>query len=133
MSHVNVFVSSMCHDNAGRFLLAKRGGNARDRHGSWEFGGGALEPDETLEQALRREAKEEFGVTLHDIKQVGMSEFQRPSGYWLGIFYIARVNPDEVYIAEPVYDEIGWFRPDELPEPMFEDARDFVKKALEII
>ncbi len=133
MGHVNVFVSAMCHDGQGRFLLAKRGQQARDRHGSWEFGGGALEEGELLEAALRREAKEEFGVTLFDIKPVGFSEFQRPSGYWLGVFYVARVNPDEVYIAEPVYDEIGWFVPEALPDPMFEDAREFVKRALSLI
>ncbi len=133
MSHVNVFVSAICHDGEGRFLLAKRGGQARDRHGSWEFGGGALEQGETLEAALCRETKEEFGATLYDIKQVGLSEFDRPSGYWLGVFYVARVNPEEVHIAEPVYDEIGWFLPEEFPEPMFEDARLFAKKALELI
>lgn len=133
MSHVNVFVSAMCHDGNGKFLLAKRGGKARDRHGSWEFGGGALEPGETLEAALRRETMEEFGAQITDVKQVGVSEFQRESGFWLGIFYLARVNPEEVYIAEPVYDELGWFSVDALPEPMFEDAREFVKKALVLL
>jgi len=133
MSHLNVSVSPICHDGAGRFLLAKRGGQAGDRHGSCEFGDGALEPGEILETALYCGAVEEFGVTLYDIKQVGLSEFNRPSSYWLGIFYVARVNPEEVYIAEPVYDEIGWSLPEQFPEPMFEDARQFAKKALELI
>lgn len=133
MGHVNVFVSAICHDGAGNFMMAKRGGRARDRHGQWEFGGGALEPGETLEGALRRETKEEFGVDITDIAQVGVSEFQRASGLWLGIFYVARVNRDEVRIAEPVYDEIGWFTIDTLPEPMFEDARAFAIKAATLI
>ncbi len=133
MTHANVFVSAICHDGAGRFLLAKRGGQARDRHGSWEFGGGALEPNETLEEALCLEVKEEFGATLHDIKQLAVSEFMRPSGYWIGIFYVARVNPLEVQISEPVYDEIGWFLPGEFPEPLFENAQTLAKKALTIL
>ena len=126
---VKVFVSAICHDGNGKLLLGKRGGEARDRHGQWEFGGGALEEGETLEEALRRETKEEFGAELYDIQQVGVSEFDRSSGKWLGIFYVARVNPHEVNILEPVYDEIGWFSIEDLPEPMFEDALKFAQQA----
>ncbi len=109
--------------------MAKRGGQARDRHGEWEFGGGTVEDGETLEGALKRETKEEFGVELLEVQQLHSHLFVRESGAWLGIFYLAKVNPEEVYIAEPVYDEIGWFPLQALPEPTFEITKELAQKA----
>lgn len=126
---VNVFVSAICHDGNGKLLMARRGGQARDRHGEWEFGGGALESGETLEEAVRRETKEELGVELLEVEQLHTHEFQRDSGLWLGVFFLCKVNPEEVFIAEPVYDKFDWFEPDKLPKPSFEIADIIGKKA----
>lgn len=46
-------------DNAGRVLLHRR----RD-DGSWDVIGGSMEPGETFEQTVRREARKEIGVEL---------------------------------------------------------------------
>lgn len=129
MSHVNVFVSAICHDGKGKILMGKRGNKARDRHGEWEFGGGTLEVGETLEQALCRETYEEYGAVPFNIIKIDTLEFRRPSGYWLGIFFVAQIDPGQVYIAEPVYDEIGWFSPTTLPDPVFENAHELLTKA----
>ena len=49
------------HD--GAFLLTSRPpGTVYD--GYWEFPGGKVEPGEAVEQALRRELLEEFGITI---------------------------------------------------------------------
>lgn len=47
----------------GAFLLTSRpAGKAYE--GYWEFPGGKLEKDETVEQALKRELQEELGITI---------------------------------------------------------------------
>ncbi len=124
-----VFVSAVCHDGKGHIMMAKRGGQARDRHGEWEFGGGAVEEGEQFEAALRRETTEELGVVLTEVNLLHAHQFVRESGNWIGLFYLAQVNPSEVFIAEPVYDEIAWFAPDDIPKQTFEIATELAQKA----
>jgi len=49
----------------GSFLLTSRP-TGKAYAGYWEFPGGKLEADETVEEALRRELQEEIGITIHD-------------------------------------------------------------------
>lgn len=49
----------------GRFLLADRP-LGKPYAGYWEFPGGKIEPGETLEQALRRELREELDIEIED-------------------------------------------------------------------
>ena len=50
-------------DADGRFLLTSRP-EGKVCAGQWEFPGGKIEAGETIEQALRRELREELGITI---------------------------------------------------------------------
>jgi len=51
-------------DGDGRVLLAARP-KGKTMEGLWEFPGGKIHPDETPEQALIREVKEELDIDIH--------------------------------------------------------------------
>ncbi len=125
---VGIFVAGIFHDGEGNFLMGKRGGQARDRHGEWEFGGGTLEMNETLEEALRRETREEFGAEISDVRRIDVSETINENGHWVGIFYMGKIDRQSVCINEPVYDEIGWFTPNSLPEPVCKREIELIEK-----
>ena len=54
-------------DASGRFLMTSRP-EGKVYAGYWEFPGGKLEADESVEAALRRELHEELGITIGDVE-----------------------------------------------------------------
>lgn len=68
MSIIDVAAGLVFRD--GRLLITQRpaGGHLG---GLWEFPGGKLEPDETYEQALHRELREELGI---EVEIIGLLE-----------------------------------------------------------
>ncbi|MEU1877548.1 NUDIX domain-containing protein [Streptosporangium sp. NPDC020072] len=110
----------VCHDGAGRVLLARRGAGARDEPGTWDCGAGALEYGESFETAVAREVREEYSAEALDIETIGVRNVVRavPDSHWVAVVFAVRVDPAEVAIGEPhKFDRLGWFDPGELPEP----------------
>lgn len=125
---IGVCVVFCCTDGAGRFLLSKRGPGARDEQGAWEFGSGKVEFGETLEEALARELREEYGCAGEIIEALPARTLLREKDgvrtHWLTLPYIVRVNPDEVrHSVEENVEEVAWFRLDEFPSPLHTGAK----------
>jgi 8-oxo-dGTP diphosphatase len=109
----------VCHDGAGRVLLARRGTGARDEPGAWDTGAGALEHGESFADAVRREVREEYSAEAQQIETIGVRNVLRGGSHWVAIVSAVRVDPAAVSIGEPhKFDELGWFALDALPEPM---------------
>jgi len=91
--------------------MKKRGFGA----GRWNGFGGKLNVDETVEQATRREMKEEAGIELTDLEKVGVIDFEfqgKP-----GILEVSIFRSTD-FSGEPVESEEmkpQWFGLDQIP------------------
>lgn len=104
--------------------MAKRSQNARDEQGCWDFGSGGLKHGQTIEQNMRRELLEEYGVEPLSTTLIGHFDLFRtlPDGtptHWVAIAHAVKVDPNKVKVMEhDMVDDSGWFRLDELPSPL---------------
>lgn len=111
----------VCHDGAGRLLLARRGAGARDEPGTWDSGAGALEYGETFEDAVTREVREEYGTAPLAISLLGVRNVLRddPPSHWVAVVFAVRVDPAGAVIGEPhKFDQLGWYPRGALPTPL---------------
>ncbi|MDQ3145499.1 MAG: NUDIX domain-containing protein [Actinomycetota bacterium] len=111
-------VAVLPRDDFGRVLLVRHTDS-----GAWATIGGSIEPDETPEDAARREAEEEAGVV---VELRGLLTVVGGPGY-----QVVYPNGDETAYVSVVYDavvrsgaprpdgdetsEVGWFTVGELP------------------
>jgi 8-oxo-dGTP diphosphatase len=134
VDYTGVSVVALCHDGEGRYLLEHRSDLCRDERRTWSnVGGGGLEPYESLEDAVRREIKEECGAEAHDIETLGYREVFRETEagrtHWIAFDFRVRINPSEVSICEPdMCLEHRWCKIEEFPEPLHSQFPHFLEK-----
>lgn len=110
--------------NEGEYLLCKMAADRGVFPGQWALSGGGMEPGETMEEALRREIREELGEEL-DITEVKPWAFRddvRMKTYADG-------TTEEIYMIYLIFDcistnrqvtfndefqEVAWVRPEAL-------------------
>ncbi|MFH1215472.1 MAG: NUDIX domain-containing protein [Pseudomonadota bacterium] len=92
-------------------LVAKR---ARGQHleYKWEFPGGKIEENETPEECLRRELKEEFGITVEVGEYIGESVFNYPDKNVRLLAY--NVNVISGNFSLTVHEKISWVKINDL-------------------
>ncbi|MFH0890898.1 MAG: NUDIX domain-containing protein [Candidatus Liptonbacteria bacterium] len=119
---VGVCVVYFCHDGKGNFAMHKRSPNTRDEQGRWDVGGGGVELHETVEECLGKEVKEEWGANIVSYEFLGFRDVHRNKDgnptHWIALDFKVLVDPTQIRNGEPhKFDEIGWFRLDNLPSP----------------
>lgn len=82
----------------------------------WEFPGGKVRTDESLEQALTRELREELGATLVKSREIGSVRHQYgTTTEELEIhFFVAEIA--ELAIQPAVFEQVAWVLPKELSQ-----------------
>jgi NAD+ diphosphatase len=108
---INPAVITLVH--RGREVLLAR--NHGFRAGFYALVAGFVEAGETLEQAVRREVREEVGVEVDELEYVGSQAWPFPSQLMVGFF--ARYAGGEIRVQESEISEARWFPLDRLPAP----------------
>ncbi|HZM24342.1 MAG TPA: NUDIX domain-containing protein [Anaerolineales bacterium] len=110
-------------------LLMKRKGI--HGKGTWSTPGGHLEFGETPEQCAAREAKEEVGLDVVDIRFRAITNdmFDTTGKHYITIWMEGNsISNDPVIAAEDEVAEIGWFAWESLPEPLFLSLENLLKE-----
>ena len=102
----------------GRVLLVHRSPNRRAYPGVWDLPGGHIERGETELVALARELREELGVQIATDSAISLCRLDAGSGsagVRLSAWLVDEWRGEPTNVAVDEHDNIGWFRPDELP------------------
>ena len=134
IDYPGVSVVALCHDGSGKYLLELRSEQCRDERLTWSnVGGGGLEAHESLEDAVRREIREECGADALDIEPLGYREVFRETNlgktHWVAFDFKVRVNPTVISIKEPrLCLEHRWCALDDFPTPLHSQFPHFLEK-----
>ena len=114
-----------CFDGTHLNVLLIRRGNEPFK-GYWAFPGGYLDENETLEEAARRELKEETGLTPKFLNEVGaFSDLDRdPRGRTISVAFASVVRPNQAEaVAGDDAADARWFNIHEMPKLAFDHEK----------
>ena len=114
-------IGLLATDPAGRLLLQRRSDD-----GTWSLVGGYLEIGESPAEAVRREAQEEVGLELGEVRLYGVfagPEFfhdypQDGRVYSVSIVYVTRDVTGNLRADQSEVREVRFFAPRELPDDL---------------
>ena len=111
-----------------KVLLMKRKG--RRGKGTWSTPGGHLDFGETPEGCAAREAKEEVGLDVFDVRfRTITNDLFEPEGkHYITIWMDAKSTGEPYVASDREAEEIGWYAWDALPGPLFLPLENLVKK-----
>lgn len=112
-----------------KVLLIERGNDPFK--GCWAFPGGFMDMDETTEQCAIRELKEETGLVVEKVLQIGAySKVDRdPRGRTISVAYLAIIDKPVDVTGQDDAAKAQWFPIDVLP-PLAFDHEDIIRDAI---
>lgn len=118
---VQTGASIIVEDGQGRILMQQRSDD-----GNWSYPGGRVEIDETVEDAARREVREESGLTVGALELLGVfsgTELDHiyPDGnevWGIDIVYISRDYRGTLSRPDGEAARVGFFPINALPTPI---------------
>ena len=97
--------AAIIKNNDGKILICQRADNA-SMGGMWEFPGGKLENDETLEDCIIRECKEELSIEISIKSIFAQTDYQYPDKLIHFTFFNAFITHGSIEMN--VHQNIKW-------------------------
>lgn len=119
-----VVVSAVIRNNKKQILLGKKPKDHGVYPGQWGIPGGGIEENETLEQALKREIKEETGLSIKDVEPLVFNAYKvtkkfrnRPSikMYMIALTYKCNMSGGKV-TPNDEFEQLKWVDEKDLKE-----------------
>ncbi len=122
VDYIGVSTGAMIFNDKGELFLCQRSKDATNEKGCWEVPGGKVNFGETLQDAVKREIQEEYGVDIEIIEQFPAANHLIPAEkqHWVPTTFLAKIKQGQhPKILEPhKCSAFGWFALDKLPEPL---------------
>lgn len=130
---IGVGVGALIVNDKNETLLEKRTSKSRNASGFWSKPGGGVELGEKVEDALKRETKEELDIEIEVIKFLCFTEGVVDGQHWIALNYLAKIKSGKVKNLEPEkHEEVKWFNLDNLPEKLVQNTIDSVNEYLKL-
>lgn len=118
---VQTGASIILEDAQGRILMQQR-----QDDGTWSYPGGRIEIDETVEEAARRELREECGLQAGKLELLGVFSGPElnhvyPNGNevcGIDIVYVSRDYAGSLSALDGEAEQMGFYPIDRLPQPI---------------
>jgi mutator protein MutT len=120
----------------GNFLLSKRRSNVKEWQ-KWEVPGGIVEFGESVEDAVKREIKEELNIEIEIIDTIdfvfsNIWKLKSRTIHVILVGYVCKIAKGIPKPSDKEVEKIGWFKLDEVKKlSCLPGAKEFVEKAYE--
>ena len=100
----------MITDDEGRYLFIRRAADSGFWPSQWDLPGGKIDPEETFDQALLRESREETGLEIRLTNFVGGTEWELSHINVVLVIMAAVVEGGDFRLSEE-HEEYKWVAP----------------------
>ena len=116
---IGVGVGAFILNDNNEVLMLLRSEQCKNEAGKWMIPGGGVDFNETLENCIIREVKEEIGIDIEVVKLITAINHILPDEgqHWVAPTFKCKISSGEPKILEPhKHVEMKWFALDNLPE-----------------
>ncbi len=126
---IGVGCGALIVNNKNETLLMKRGKGSRNEEGVWSEPGGAVDFGEKIQDAIKREIKEELDIEVEicDFLAVIDHIILEENQHWVTTSYLAKIIKGEPKNLEPhKCSEIRWFSLDNPPASLNQPTKEAI-------
>jgi len=127
---IGVGCGAIIINDKNEVLLLKRSINSRTDPGLWARPGGQVEFNESVEDAVEREVKEEAGIIVKAVRRLDYTQTisDDKTTNWIALGFLAEhVSGEPINVEPDKHDEIKWFPLNSLPV----NLADYTKNSIE--